>query len=62
VYTRYSKVLLTLAVALSATLVVFNNLTDYDSNYAFVSHVLKMDTTFAGNRAMRRVIDIPRVV
>ena len=59
VYTRSSKVLLTWAVALFATLVVFNNLTDYDSNYAFVSHVLMMDTTFAGNRAMWRAIDTP---
>ena len=58
-YTRSSKVLLTWAVALFATLVVFNNLTDYDSNYAFVSHVLMMDTTFAGNRAMWRAIDTP---
>jgi predicted small integral membrane protein len=58
-YTRVSKVLLTCAVALYASLVVFNNLTDYESNYLFVSHVLKMDTTFPGNRAMWRAIDSP---
>jgi predicted small integral membrane protein len=56
---RASKLLLTWAVALYASLVVFNNVTDYDSNYAFVSHVLKMDTTFPGNRAMWRAIDSP---
>jgi predicted small integral membrane protein len=59
VYTRASKALLTWAVAFFASLVVFNNLTDYDSNYAFVHHVLKMDTTFPGNRAMWRAIDSP---
>ena len=60
-YTRASKVLLTWAVALFASLVVFNNLTDYQSNYLFVSHVLTMDTTFPENRAMWRAIDSPSV-
>jgi predicted small integral membrane protein len=46
-------------VAFYASLVVFNNVTDYGSNYMFVSHVLKMDTTFPGNRAMWRAIDSP---
>jgi len=56
-YTRFSKVVLVWAVAFFVSLVVFNNLTDYDSNYRFVNHVLKMDTTFADNRAMWRAID-----
>ena len=60
-YTRASKGLLTWAVALFASLVVFNNLTDYDSNYTFVGHVLRMDTTFPGNRGMWRAIDAPFV-
>ncbi len=55
-YTRSSKVLLVWAVAFFASLVVFNNLTDYDSNFSFVVHVLNMDTTFPGNRAMWRAI------
>jgi len=59
VYTRASKVLLTWAVAFFASLVVFNNLTDYDSNYMFVKHVLEMDTTFPDNRAMWRAIEAP---
>jgi predicted small integral membrane protein len=58
-YTRASKVLLIWAVAFFVSLVVFNNLTDYDSNYAFASQVLKMETTFPGNRAMWRAIDSP---
>jgi predicted small integral membrane protein len=59
VYTRSSKVALVWAVAFFASLVVFNNLTDYHSNYRFVAHVLKMDTTFPDNRNMWRAIDSP---
>jgi predicted small integral membrane protein len=59
VYTRSSKVLLVWTVAFLASLVVFNNLADYGSNFTFVVHVLKMDTTFPGNRAMWRAIDSP---
>ena len=40
-------------------LVVFSNLTDPDSNYQFVRHVLSMDTTFPGNAAMYRSIHAP---
>lgn len=58
-YTRLSKVFLVWSVAFFASLVVFNNLTDYDSNYTFVSHVLKMDTTFSEDQAMWRAIDSP---
>ena len=58
-YTRSSKTFLVWAVAFFSSLVVFNNLTDYDSNFTFVVHVLKMDTTFPENRAMWRAIDSP---
>ncbi len=60
-YTRISKVALVWAIAFFASLVVFNNLTDYDSNYSFVNHVLKMDTTFPDNGGMWRAIDSPVV-
>jgi predicted small integral membrane protein len=53
---RWSKTLLVAAVAFYSTLVVFNNLTDYGSNYAFVHHVLLMDSTFPGNHGMWRAI------
>jgi predicted small integral membrane protein len=56
---RLSKCALLLGIALFFTLVVFNNTTDYDSNYQFVRHVLKMDSTFAGNRGMWRAIGSP---
>ncbi|MCZ0940030.1 MAG: DUF2165 domain-containing protein [Caldilineaceae bacterium] len=55
--TRYSKIALVWAIALNTSLVVFNNLTDYDSNYWFVVHVLTMDTTFPDNQGMWRAIN-----
>src|SRR5215470_11367199 len=42
-----------------ALLVTFDNLTDYDTNYAFVRHVLSMDTTFPGNALLYRRITSP---
>jgi predicted small integral membrane protein len=53
---RLSKTLLVAASAFYYTLVVFNNLTDYNSNYQFVHHVLLMDSTFPGNHGMWRAI------
>jgi predicted small integral membrane protein len=59
VYTRWSKIRLVFSVAFFAMLVVVNNVTDYSSNYMFVSHVLSMDTTFPGNNGMWRAIKWP---
>jgi predicted small integral membrane protein len=56
---RTAKTLLVFAVAIFYTLVVLNNVTDYDSNYQFVRHVLMMDSTFAGNHAMWRAQNQP---
>ena len=53
---RLCKIALAAASAFFLLLVVFNNLTDYDSNYQFVAHVLAMDTTFPGNAGMWRAI------
>jgi predicted small integral membrane protein len=53
---RLAKVLLVAAVAFFYTLVVFNNLTDYSSNYEFVYHVLLMDSTLPGNYGMWRAM------
>jgi predicted small integral membrane protein len=57
--TRLAKLLPLAGVALFYTLVVFNNLTDFDSNYQFVRHVLSMDTTFAGNHGLWRAMVSP---
>jgi predicted small integral membrane protein len=56
---RAAKLSLVFAVALLYTFVVLNNLTDYDSNYQFVRHVLMMDSTFPGNRGMWRALNSP---
>jgi predicted small integral membrane protein len=56
---RWSKTLLLASVGLFFTFVVFNNITDFDSNYQFVRHVLSMDATFPGNRGMWRALHPP---
>ena len=58
---RLVKLLLVSAIALFYTLVVLNNTTDFDSNYQFVRHVLMMDTTFPGNKAMWRAMSSPAI-
>ncbi|KHK63556.1 membrane protein [Pseudomonas fluorescens] len=57
--TRYTKIAMILALAAFAFLTVFNNITDYRSNFNFVQHVLSMDTTFADNAARYRALDKP---
>ncbi len=56
---RAAKVLLLAGITLYYMLVVFNNITDFDSNYQFVRHVLSMDSTLPGNRGMWRAILSP---
>ncbi len=56
---RTIKTSLVFGVAIFYSLVVFNNITDYDSNYEFVRHVMMMDSTFAGNHGMWRAINSP---
>lgn len=58
---RLSKAFLVSAAALFALLVASNNVFDYDSNFAFVQHVLMMDTTFEGNALMWRSIGSPLI-
>lgn len=53
---RIVKVITVAAIGLMALLVVFGNITDYYSNFHFVAHVLKMDTTFpSGNIHYRSI-------
>jgi predicted small integral membrane protein len=56
---RLSKTVLVTLSFLYLLVVVFNNLTDPNSNYQFVRHVLSMDTTFPGNTLMYRSIQAP---
>jgi predicted small integral membrane protein len=53
--------LLLAAIGFYYALVVFNNVTDFDSNYQFVRHVLSMDSTFPGNRGMWRAVPSPTI-
>ncbi|SDE75382.1 DUF2165 family protein [Terriglobus roseus] len=53
---RIAKSVLMAAMAFFFALVVFNNITDFQSNYQFVHHVLDMDTTFPGNKGMWRAL------
>lgn len=53
---RWSQVALLAGLAIFYSLVVFNNLTDFDSNFQFVRHVLSMDSTFPGNHGMWRAM------
>ncbi len=56
---RIAKLALVFAVAIFYCFVVFNNTTDYDSNYQYTRHVLMMDTTIPGNHGMWRAINSP---
>ena len=58
---RGAKTLLVLSVALYYTVLVFNNTTDYDSNFQFIRHVLMMDSTFPSNSGMWRAINSPSI-
>ena len=53
---RLSKIALTATIALFFTLVAFGNITDYDSNWQFVQHVLSMDTTFPNSKLHWRAV------
>jgi len=58
---RLCKIVITALSFVFLLLVVFGNLTDPNSNYQFVRHVLSMDTTFPGNALMYRSIHAPIV-
>ncbi len=57
--TRIVKIIMVGSLALFAGLVTFDNLSDYETNYAFVRHVLSMDTTPPGTALMYRSITSP---
>ena len=57
--TRFAKTAMVACLALFAALVTGNNLLDYGANFAFVQHVLRMDTVFPGSPLRWRAIDLP---
>jgi predicted small integral membrane protein len=56
---RAVKTIMVGCLALFALVVSYDNLIDYSSNYAFVQHVLSMDTTFPDNALRSRAITSP---
>lgn len=56
---RLSKALLVLMVGVFALMVGVDNIIDYDTNFAFVQHVMSMDTTFPNSALRWRAITSP---
>jgi predicted small integral membrane protein len=54
--TRAAKIAMVAAIALWFTLVTFGNITDYGTNFAFVQHVMSMDTLFPTTTITYRAI------
>ena len=57
--TRIAKAGAVLLMAADLTLVAFGNVTDYDANLVFVTHVMTMDTTYRNAASMWRAVDSP---
>jgi predicted small integral membrane protein len=53
---RLTKVLLSGAIALFFSLVVLNNITDYDTNFAYVHNILLMDSIYPSSTLTWRAI------
>jgi predicted small integral membrane protein len=56
---RAAKAALVAAIAVFASLVTFGNLTDYNTNFVFVQHVLSMDTIYSFSTIKYRAIIDP---
>jgi predicted small integral membrane protein len=56
---RLAKIAMVAAIAVFATLVAFGNITDYGTNFAFVEHVLAMDSIFPNSTITYRAITSP---
>lgn len=57
--TRYAKIVMVFGLALFGLQVSIDNMIDYPANFAFVQHVLSMDTVFPGNTLKWRAITTP---
>lgn len=58
---RISKIALVAAIAFFFSLVVVDNLTDYSANFAYVQHVMSMDTIFPDSHLKWRAITNPTI-
>jgi predicted small integral membrane protein len=58
---RLAKTAMVASLAVFALVVAYDNLVDWGANYAFVRHVLSMDTTFPESALRGRAIADPRI-
>ncbi len=58
---RLSKIVMAGGLAFWAFLVTLGNVTDYGSNWAFVQHVMSMDTVFSDSALKWRAITDPAI-
>ena len=58
---RVAKIAMVAAIAAWFSLVAFGNITDYGTNFAFVQHVMSMDTLFPTTTITYRAITNPAV-
>lgn len=56
---RIAKIVMIASLALFAFVVTFDNITDYETNFDFVRHVLSMDTIFPGTTLLYRSMISP---
>lgn len=56
---RIAKTVSVGAIGIQSFIIVLGNTTDYYTNYQFVEHVLKMDTTFPNSQIHYRSLDNP---
>jgi predicted small integral membrane protein len=56
---RLAKLLALACLAFVVLLAAFTNIQDYDANFAYVQHVLSMDTTFRHPQVMWRAVTSP---
>ena len=54
---RITKLISVAAIGLMSLLIIFDNTTDYYTNYHFVEHVMKMDTIFPESHVHYREIN-----
>lgn len=56
---RLSKIALVASIGLLALIIVINNVTDYNTNFLYVYHVMSMDTIFPDSTLTWRAIRDP---
>jgi predicted small integral membrane protein len=58
---RIAKIVIVAVIAALMSLVAFDNVTDYGTNFVFVQHVLSMDTVFPAATTTYRAITSPEL-